>query len=81
MTYLKAGKLTFRTIQVTYRSRKRSGTLEFEKYVHTENNELIKSAGLFENEDIPNPTMENWQRNMKPWETPAKGTKYQSQVS
>ncbi|KAE9968993.1 hypothetical protein EG328_007147 [Venturia inaequalis] len=38
-------------------------------------------AGLFEHEDIPNPTMENWQRNMKPWETPAKGTKYQSQVS
>ncbi|TID21591.1 hypothetical protein E6O75_ATG04986 [Venturia nashicola] len=38
-------------------------------------------AGLFEHEDIPNPTMENWLKNMKPWETPAKGTTYQSQVS
>lgn len=40
----------------------------------------ITSQGLFQPGDIPNPTMENWQKNMEPWETPAKGTQRQSQV-
>lgn len=36
-------------------------------------------AGLFEPGDIPNPTMENWLKNMELWETPAKGTKKTAQ--
>ncbi|KAG6366280.1 hypothetical protein INS49_000456 [Diaporthe citri] len=36
-------------------------------------------AGLFEPGDIPNPTMENWLKNMEPWETPARGTKKTAQ--
>ncbi|KAJ9606316.1 hypothetical protein H2200_009277 [Cladophialophora chaetospira] len=32
-------------------------------------------AGLFNPGEIPNPTMENWLKNLEAWETPAKGTK------
>jgi len=32
-------------------------------------------AGLFNPGEIPNPSMENWLKNIEPWETPAKGTK------
>lgn len=42
--------------------------------------ETIPMAGLFEPGDIPNPTMENWLKNMEPWETPAKGTKKTAQA-
>ncbi|KAK6075354.1 hypothetical protein SCUP234_07800 [Seiridium cupressi] len=36
-------------------------------------------AGLFNPKDIPNPTMENWLKNLEAWETPAKGTDRTSQ--
>lgn len=32
-------------------------------------------SGLFKPGEIPNPTMENWLKNLEPWETPATGTK------
>jgi hypothetical protein len=35
-------------------------------------------AGLFEQGEIPNPTMENWMKNMEKWEQPATGTKRQA---
>ncbi|EME40114.1 hypothetical protein DOTSEDRAFT_28029 [Dothistroma septosporum NZE10] len=35
-------------------------------------------AGLFERQEVCGPTMENWMKNMMPWETPAKGTKRQA---
>lgn len=41
--------------------------------------EIIPTTGLFEPGDIPNPTMENWLKNMEPWETPAKGTQKTAQ--
>lgn len=40
---------------------------------------MIPVAGLFEPGDIPNPTMENWLKNMESWETPAKGTQKTAQ--
>lgn len=41
--------------------------------------EEIIMTGLFEPGEIPNPTMENWLKNMEPWETPAKGTEKTAQ--
>lgn len=35
-------------------------------------------AGLFEHGEIPQPTMENWMKNMEKWEQPATGTKRQA---
>ncbi|PIA94599.1 hypothetical protein CB0940_08168 [Cercospora beticola] len=35
-------------------------------------------AGLFEHGEIPQPTMENWMKNMEKWEQPALGTKRQA---
>lgn len=42
---------------------------------------IVQTLGLFEPGDIPNPTMENWLKNIEEWETPAKGTKRTSQVN
>ena len=39
------------------------------------------SLGLFQPEDIPNPTMENWLKNKQPWESLASGTKRTSDVN
>ncbi|KAJ4397680.1 hypothetical protein N0V93_001913 [Gnomoniopsis smithogilvyi] len=36
-------------------------------------------AGLFDPGQIPNPTMENWLKNMESWETPARGTQKTAQ--
>ncbi len=36
---------------------------------------LPQLTGLFNPGQIPNPTMENWLKNLEPWETPATGTK------
>lgn len=38
-------------------------------------------AGLFDREDLPGPTMENWLKNLEEWETPAKGTKRTAQLN
>ena len=38
-------------------------------------------TGLFDPKDIPNPSHENWLKNLQEWETPAKGTKMTSEVN
>ena len=42
---------------------------------------LVRIAGLFNPGEIPDPTMENWLKNMEPWETPAKGTKRTAELN
>ena len=40
-----------------------------------------RTTGLFNPGEIPNPTMENWLKNMESWETPAKGTERTAQLN
>jgi hypothetical protein len=40
--------------------------------------DVLIATGLFNPGEIPNPTHENWLKNMELWESPARGTKYVS---
>ncbi|KAI1626542.1 Mss4-like protein [Exophiala viscosa] len=48
---------------------------------HQMPDQTFLKAGLFNPGEIPNPTMENWLKNLEPWETPAKGTKRAVQLN